>query len=57
MRRFYKQALWILQHFLLTYPDLHHGLLVSCPINNYHKAQGWVKLRPWSLDAPNPLSS
>jgi len=27
MRAFYKQSLWILQNFLLTNPDLHHGLL------------------------------
>jgi len=27
MRRFYKQSLWIPQNFLLTNPDLHHGLL------------------------------
>ena len=27
MRRFYEQTLWILQKFLLTNPDLHHGLL------------------------------
>jgi hypothetical protein len=25
--RFYKQCLWIPQMFLLTNPDLHHGLL------------------------------
>jgi hypothetical protein len=27
MRRFYKSSLWIPQHFLLTNPNLHHGLL------------------------------
>ena len=27
MRRFYKPSLWIPQHFLLTNPNLHHGLL------------------------------
>jgi divalent metal cation (Fe/Co/Zn/Cd) transporter len=27
MRRFYKPSLWIPQHFLLTHPNLHHGLL------------------------------
>src|ERR1019366_3781244 len=27
MRRFYKPRLWIPQHFLLTNPNLHHGLL------------------------------
>jgi hypothetical protein len=27
MRRFYEQTLWILQKFLPTNPDLHHGLL------------------------------
>ena len=27
MRPFYEQSLWILQHFLLTNPDLHHRLL------------------------------
>jgi hypothetical protein len=27
MRRFYEQTLCILQKFLLTNPDLHHGLL------------------------------
>ena len=29
MRRFYKPSLWIPQHFLLTNPNLHHGLLGS----------------------------
>ena len=29
MRAFYKQSLWILQNFLLTNPDLHHGLLAT----------------------------
>ncbi len=28
MRRFYKPSLWIPQHFLVTNPNLHHGLLV-----------------------------
>jgi hypothetical protein len=27
MRRFYKPSLWIPQLFLLTNPNLHHGLL------------------------------
>jgi len=27
MRSLYKQSLWILQNFLPTNPDLHHGLL------------------------------
>src|SRR5271157_1925500 len=27
MRTFYEPSLWILQHFLPTHPDLHHGLL------------------------------
>lgn len=27
MRGFYEQSLWILQHFLLMHPDLHHRLL------------------------------
>jgi hypothetical protein len=36
MPPFYEQSLWILQHFLLTNPDLHHGLL-----------GGRVKLDPW----------
>ncbi len=27
MRRFYKPSLWIPQHFLVTNPNLHHGLL------------------------------
>jgi len=27
MRTFYESSLWILQHFLPAYPDLHHGLL------------------------------
>ena len=27
MRRFYKPSLWIPQPFLLTNPNLHHGLL------------------------------
>ena len=27
MRRFYEPTLWILQKFLPTNPDLHHGLL------------------------------
>src|ERR1019366_1972782 len=27
IRRFYKPSLWIPQHFLLTNPNLHHGLL------------------------------
>jgi hypothetical protein len=27
MPAFYKHALWIPQHFPLTNPDLHHGLL------------------------------
>ncbi len=27
MCRFYKPSLWIPQHFLLTNPNLHHGLL------------------------------
>jgi hypothetical protein len=27
--RFYKQCLWIPQMFLLTNPELHHGLLGS----------------------------
>jgi hypothetical protein len=29
--RFYKQCLWIPQMFLLTNPDLHHGLLGGSP--------------------------
>jgi hypothetical protein len=29
MRRFYKPSLWIPQHFLLTNPNLHHGLLIK----------------------------
>ncbi len=29
MRRFYEQTLCILQKFLLTNPDLHHGLLTA----------------------------
>jgi len=29
MRRFYKPSLWIPQPFLLTNPNLHHGLLVA----------------------------
>ncbi len=29
MRTFYESSLWILQHFLPAYPDLHHGLLAS----------------------------
>ena len=27
MQAFYELSLWILQNFLLMYPDLHHGLL------------------------------
>jgi hypothetical protein len=27
MHGFYEQSLWIPQHFLITNPDLHHGLL------------------------------
>jgi hypothetical protein len=33
MRRFYKQSLWIPQNFLLTNPDLHHGLLSELTLN------------------------
>jgi len=29
MRAFYEQCLWILQHFPLTNPDLHHRLLAE----------------------------
>ena len=40
MRRFYKPSLWIPQHFLLTNPNLHHGL-VGIPEKEYeHFARG-----------------
>jgi hypothetical protein len=34
MRRFYKQSLWIPQNFLLTNPDLHHGLLAEALVDH-----------------------
>jgi hypothetical protein len=42
IRRFYKPSLWIPQHFLLTNPNLHHGLLglfVSCGGNSSQNQQ------------------
>src|SRR5271165_6293658 len=32
MRTFYEPSLWILQHFLPTHPDLHHGLIGILPL-------------------------
>ena len=49
MRRFYKPSLWIPHHFLLTNPNLHHGLLgcivsvsetgFACPCHGSHYDQ------------------
>jgi hypothetical protein len=46
MRRFYKPSLWIPQHFLLTNPNLHHGLLGQCPCiaTDYLKYLGYLDM-------------
>jgi len=50
MRRFYKPSLWIPQHFLLTNPNLHHGLLIddyyfwegcTMAVNEYAAQKKW----------------
>jgi hypothetical protein len=40
MRRFYEQTLCILQKFLLTNPDLHHGLLGRAKGSRLQDRQG-----------------
>src|ERR1017187_5399949 len=47
MRRFYKPSLCIPQHFLLTNPNLHHGLLNGSFIS--HRKQKGHTGKAWPL--------
>ena len=50
MRAFYKQSLWILQNFLLTNPDLHHGLLGHLAVRSLCALRlGWCARDPWQF--------
>jgi hypothetical protein len=61
----YEQTLWILQNFLLTNPDLHHGLLgyfEALEISQVvvegvaYTVQTDQVARPWRVPSPSQLT-
>src|ERR1035437_8596992 len=54
MRRFYKPSLWIPQHFLLTNPNLHHGLLTKTEALGVEFRRVHYTLQQIEID-PKPL--
>src|ERR1019366_2825114 len=57
MRRFYKPSLWIPQHFLLTNPNLHHGLLRVSWFQNLFDARRKIAIWRKDYNEERPHSS